>query len=153
MAIELTEQILKYIDEHDKVDTLDLIPILKEDHQKIVGALKSIESTGDLVHSETVSRKSWELTDEGRLVVTSGSHEAIVFNGIPDDGILQNDLMKVSIAMDCITAPTVLCHNRFFSFLACTVVAKRKSRFQQSHGQRLVHHGQIRGQTHGSPKS
>lgn len=96
MAIELTEQILKYINEHDKVDTLDLIPILKEDHQKIIGALKSIESTGELVHSETVSRKSWELTNEGRQVQASGSHEAIVFNGIPNNGILQSDLMKVS---------------------------------------------------------
>lgn len=95
MAPELTEQILKYIDDHDKVDTLDLVPILKENHQKIIGALKSIEATGDLVHSETVSRKSWELTEEGRQVAANGSHEAIVFYGIPEDGILQADLMKV----------------------------------------------------------
>lgn len=95
MQLELTEQILKYIDENGKIDTLDLVPILQVDHQKIVGALKSIQATGDLVDAEQTSRKTWELTDEGKSVLANGSHEAIVFNAVPADGIAQADLMKV----------------------------------------------------------
>lgn len=109
MTPELTEQILKYLDEHEEVDTLDLVPIFNENHQKIIGALKSIEATGDLVHSETVSRKSWELTEEGRQIAANGSHEAIVFHSIPEDGILQADLMKVG-------------RNKFFLFIASFII-------------------------------
>lgn len=96
MQPELTELLLKYVDQHENVDTLDLVEILKEDHQKIIGALKSIEAHGDLLKSEQTSRKSWGLTDEGKYVVEHGSHEAFVYNNIPDDGIPQVDLMKVS---------------------------------------------------------
>lgn len=95
MQPELTEQILKYIESNGAVDTLDLVTHFNEDHQKIVGALKSIEAHGDLVHSETASRKTWDLTAEGVLVSQNGSHEATVFNLIPSDGIAQADLMKV----------------------------------------------------------
>lgn len=95
MQIELTEQILKYVDDNGQVDTLDLVPIFGVDHQKIVGALKSIESNGELLKTEQTSHKSWGLTDEGKDVLTKGSHEAVVFNAIPSDGIAQPELMKV----------------------------------------------------------
>lgn len=96
MQPELTEQILLHIEQHGSVDTLDLVQLLGCDHQRIVGALKSIEAHGDLVHSETVSHKAWALTAEGQSVAESGSHEALVFHAIPaDGGIAQADLMKV----------------------------------------------------------
>lgn len=95
MQPELTEQILLHIDQHGTADTLDLVQLLGVDHQRIVGALKSIEAHGDLVHSETAARKTWALTAEGQLVVEHGSHEAVVWRAIPDDGIAQADLMKV----------------------------------------------------------
>lgn len=95
MQLELTEQILKYVDENGKVDTLDLVPIFGVDHQKIIGALKSIESNGDLLNSEPASHKTWELTAEGKSVLENGSHEACVFNAVPSNGIAQPDLMKV----------------------------------------------------------
>lgn len=96
MQLELTEQILKYVDEHGKVDTLDLVPVFDVDHQKIVGALKSIEANGELLSTEQTSHKRWELTDEGKSVLQNGSHEACVFNSVPDQGIPQADLMKVN---------------------------------------------------------
>lgn len=97
MTVDLTEQLLKYVDEHGRVDTLDLVPVFGVDHQKIVGALKSIQATGDLLSAEQTSRKTWELTDEGKLVLANGSHEACVFNAVPTEGgISQADLMKVS---------------------------------------------------------
>lgn len=95
MQLELTEQILKYIEQHEKADTLDLATEFNEEHQKVVGALKSIQAHGDLLNSETTSRKAWQVTDEGRQVIEHGSHEANIFNAIPADGISQAELMKV----------------------------------------------------------
>lgn len=95
MQPELTEQILKHIEKHDKADTLDLAAEFGEDHQKVVGALKSIQTHGDLLNSETTSRKAWQVTDEGQFVIEHGSHEACVFNAIPAGGISQAELMKV----------------------------------------------------------
>lgn len=96
MQAELTEQILKYVDQHDSIDTLDLVEILREDHQKIVGAVKSIAANGDLLNTEQTSRKTWELSEEGKLVAENGSHEAIVYYSVPAGGISQTELMKVS---------------------------------------------------------
>lgn len=93
--MELTERILKYIEQHDKADTLDLAAEFSEDHQKVVGALKSIQAHGDLLNSETTSRKAWQVTDEGQYVIENGSHEAFIFNAIPEGGISQPELMKV----------------------------------------------------------
>lgn len=98
MQLELTEQILKYVDENGQVDTLDLVPVFGVDHQKIVGALKSIESNGELLNTEQTSHKSWELSSEGKEVLANGSHEAVVFHSIPADGIAQTDLVKVILA-------------------------------------------------------
>lgn len=86
---------MKYLDTVDLVDTLDLVAVFNEDHQKIIGALKSIEANGNLVLSEPTSRKTWCLTEEGQLVLDNGSHEAAVFNAVPAEGIPQADLMKV----------------------------------------------------------
>lgn len=97
MQPELTEQILKYVDENGEVDTLDLVPVFGVDHQKIVGALKSIEANGELLNATQTSHKSWELTEEGKDVLANGSHEAIVFKSIPNDGIIQADLLKVTM--------------------------------------------------------
>jgi len=96
MQVDLTEQLLKFIEEHGKVDTLDLVAVFNVDHQKIVGALKSIQATGDLVTADQTSRKTWELSDEGKSVLESGSHEACVYNAVPAEGIPQPDLMKTS---------------------------------------------------------
>lgn len=95
MQLELTEQILRRLEQGENVDTLDLVQEFNEDHQKIVGALKSIEAHGELVKSEQTSRKSWDLTDEGKYVVEHGSHEAAVWNAVPAEGIAQVELMKV----------------------------------------------------------
>lgn len=97
--LELTEKILKYIEQHEKADTLDLATEFSEDHQKIVGALKSIQAHGELLNSETTSRKVWQVTDEGQYVIEHGSHEASVYNAIPADGIAQAALMKVRFSL------------------------------------------------------
>ena len=45
---ELGEKLLHLIAERDQVDTLDLAGELNIDHQKIVGAVKSLQSLGDV---------------------------------------------------------------------------------------------------------
>ncbi|XP_016942010.2 phenylalanine--tRNA ligase alpha subunit [Drosophila suzukii] len=93
MHPDLTERILQQLETADKVDTLDLAAQFAEDHQKIVGALKSIQAHGELVTAETATHKSLGLTDEGRAVVEHGSHEALVYAAVPPEGIAQAALM------------------------------------------------------------
>lgn len=69
---ELSEKILKYLSDRDAVNTLDLATAFSEDHQKIVGALKSIQANGDLVTADQVSEKRLEVTDEGKQMIENG---------------------------------------------------------------------------------
>ncbi|XP_049871004.1 phenylalanine--tRNA ligase alpha subunit [Pectinophora gossypiella] len=91
--MELTERILHYLDKTDKVETLVLAREFNEDHQKIVGAVKSLEAL-DMVISEAVKSTKWDLTEEGQLVAEKGSHEAVLYRSVPDAGITQAELMK-----------------------------------------------------------
>lgn len=69
---ELSEKILQHLAKVDEVNTLDLATLFCDDHQKIIGALKSIQATGDLVTAEPKSEKYLELTEEGRLLSEKG---------------------------------------------------------------------------------
>lgn len=120
MEPQLQEQVLAYLDSHENVDTLDLAVHFQMDHQKVVGAVKSIEAHGNLINSEITSRKSWELTKEGEEVAAKGSHEAVVFNAIPKDGISQAELMKVKF----------LCHECFDDAIMCQFSIKDISQCQ-----------------------
>lgn len=128
MSKELTEKLLEYVADHEPVDTYDLVAIFGEDHQKIVGALKSIESNGALLSSEQTTHKSWELTEEGRFVVENGSHEAVVFEAVPAAGIAQADLLKVWRRMMQLFFFFI-----DFSFFLFVGVALCQGRFQQSY--------------------
>ncbi|KYM79418.1 putative phenylalanyl-tRNA synthetase alpha chain [Atta colombica] len=96
MASYLTDRILEYLDTHGETNSLYLADILQEDHQKIVGAIKSLETIHDLITVKPSSQKKWEITDEGKYVIEHGSHEAAVYNAIPDEGISQAKLIKSS---------------------------------------------------------
>ncbi|KAG5878298.1 hypothetical protein JTB14_017649 [Gonioctena quinquepunctata] len=91
----LVENILKYLSEKGNVNTLKLAQLFNEDHQKIIGALKSIQAHGDLVAAEPVSETKIELTEEGKLVAEKGSHEANIYRNIPENGVEQSQLMKL----------------------------------------------------------
>ncbi|XP_063912885.1 phenylalanine--tRNA ligase alpha subunit [Zophobas morio] len=92
---DLSEKILHRVSESEPISTLELSKQFQEDHQKIIGALKSIQAHGDLLVAEPQSDKFIELTEEGKLIVETGSHEAKIYNAVPDDGIPQSDLMKI----------------------------------------------------------
>lgn len=68
----LNGDILKYISGCDRINTLRLAEHFKEDHQKIIGAVKSIQAHGDLLISTPITEKKLELTDEGNLIATEG---------------------------------------------------------------------------------
>ncbi|XP_013410856.1 phenylalanine--tRNA ligase alpha subunit [Lingula anatina] len=91
---DTTREILERVEKLGKIDTLELAAELNVDHQKIVGAVKSIQSAGDIINCEQCTSKKWELTEEGKAVVENGSHEALVFNAVPVEGIAQSDLMQ-----------------------------------------------------------
>lgn len=78
MAQEIGEKILLCVSERASVDTLELAKILTLDHQKIVGALKSIQAIGDLLKVEQKNEKIWELTEEGASVVKNGWYFKII---------------------------------------------------------------------------
>ncbi|XP_015187509.1 PREDICTED: phenylalanine--tRNA ligase alpha subunit isoform X1 [Polistes dominula] len=92
MAKEMADNILKYLSENDEVNSLDLAEIFNEDHQKIVGAIKSLEALGDFIETTIISKQKWELTAEGQHVLKNGSHEAAVYNAVPNDGISKSDI-------------------------------------------------------------
>ncbi|XP_068984977.1 phenylalanine--tRNA ligase alpha subunit isoform X2 [Bombus flavifrons] len=94
MAKQLTDQILDYLDKHGKINSLHLAEVLKENHQKIIGAIKSLEALGELITTKQIIDKKWKLTLEGQHVVSYGSHEAAVYNAIPDDGMPQPEVMQ-----------------------------------------------------------
>ena len=48
MAKQLTEQILDYLNKHGEVNSLYLSEVFKENHQKIIGAIKSLETLDDV---------------------------------------------------------------------------------------------------------
>ncbi|XP_077474295.1 phenylalanine--tRNA ligase alpha subunit [Stigmatopora argus] len=81
---------------NDGVESLNVACSLGVDHQVIVGAVKSLQSLGDIISAELRSSKHWELTEEGKEIADQGSQEARVFNAVPQDGLSQSDLMKLS---------------------------------------------------------
>ncbi|XP_006822681.1 phenylalanine--tRNA ligase alpha subunit A-like [Saccoglossus kowalevskii] len=95
MAENIAERILVNVDKNDTVDTEEFAKLVGVDHQQVVGAVKSLQSLGNVVNCEQKNYKKWELTSEGQSVVAGGSHEAVVYQAVPPDtGILQADLMK-----------------------------------------------------------
>ncbi|XP_011307108.1 phenylalanine--tRNA ligase alpha subunit isoform X1 [Fopius arisanus] len=94
MASELAEGILEYVEKNGDVNSLDLVNVFKEDHQKIIGAVKSLKTLDNIIDVEQVSQKRWEPTAEGEHVIEHGSHEAAVYKAVPEGGILQAEIMK-----------------------------------------------------------
>lgn len=95
MTDTLAETILSFLDKAERIiNSLQLASQLKEDHQKVVGAINSLLTLDDVISASLVSSKVLELTPEGETFVERGSHEAVVYNAVPEEGIEQPILMK-----------------------------------------------------------
>ncbi|XP_032066414.1 phenylalanine--tRNA ligase alpha subunit [Thamnophis elegans] len=75
--------------------SLEAATALGLEHQVLVGAVKSLQSLGEVIEAEQRTSKTWELTPEGQEIIHEGSHEVRVFNSIPPEGLLQSELMKM----------------------------------------------------------
>jgi phenylalanyl-tRNA synthetase alpha chain len=92
--IDINQEILLVIDSQGRASSLSLAEQLSVDHQAVVGAIKSLQCLGDVIKSEQCESKRWELTREGEEMSERGSHEAIVWQNVPHDGIEQSALLK-----------------------------------------------------------
>ncbi|KAK3520503.1 hypothetical protein QTP70_024119 [Hemibagrus guttatus] len=91
------ESLLRLVEKVDGgIDSQDVAGSLSMDHQVVVGAVKSLQSLGEVIEAEQRSSKHWELTGEGCEIAEHGSHEARVFNAIPEEGMPQSQLMKLA---------------------------------------------------------
>lgn len=90
----LSETVLQLLSQNEPLDTLQIASQLKEEHQKIIGAVKSLLTIDNLVLVEPQTHRTWELTEEGLQVSKNGSYEVLIYNAIPPEGIAQSDLMK-----------------------------------------------------------
>ncbi|XP_071550650.1 phenylalanine--tRNA ligase alpha subunit [Panulirus ornatus] len=92
LTMDLQQQILLAVEKNGVVISNEFARNSKEAHQKIVGAIKSLESLGSVVNVKQSAHKTWECTDEGASIVTSGSHEARLFNSLPPEGCSVADI-------------------------------------------------------------
>lgn len=70
---ELAEKVLVYLAENGTTNSLQLAVVLDVDHQKIVGALNSIQATdNDIISTEQQNDKHLELTAEGAEIAEKG---------------------------------------------------------------------------------
>uniref|UniRef100_A0A8C6TQU7 Phenylalanine--tRNA ligase alpha subunit n=1 Tax=Neogobius melanostomus TaxID=47308 RepID=A0A8C6TQU7_9GOBI len=84
-------ELLRLIEKADDgVDSVDAASRLGVDHQVVVGAVKSLQSLGDIISAEQRSSKHWELTEEGSEIAKQGSYEARVFSAVPLEGLAQS---------------------------------------------------------------
>jgi phenylalanyl-tRNA synthetase alpha chain len=93
--LALPEAILKVVNDREKLDTWEYSLETNTEHQTIVGAIKSLESLGDVVKTEPRQFTTWAPTEEGQAVMEHGSHEVRVFEAVdPKNGTPQSSLMK-----------------------------------------------------------
>ncbi|EFO26947.1 hypothetical protein LOAG_01536 [Loa loa] len=91
----LPQNLLHYLEKHHQFDTFEYATAAREDHQKVVGAVKSLKAVEGLVETEERVSKTFELTAEGNEMVENGSHEAKIFLFVGPNGIDQAELMKL----------------------------------------------------------
>jgi len=83
---DLPQQILDEIAKTGSIDSLAYSERVKQEHQKVIGAIKSLESLGSLVKAEGRNVKTWHCTDEGTQIAKNGSHEARLLKYLPKEG-------------------------------------------------------------------
>ncbi|CAI8042886.1 Phenylalanine--tRNA ligase alpha subunit [Geodia barretti] len=96
--LDLGGLILQVLEEKGQLDSFDFSREAGREHQTVVGAIKSLQSVGNVVSTEQRQFESWVLTGEGQEVVENGSHEARVYNAVTSDGgSLQSEIMLTFI--------------------------------------------------------
>ncbi|XP_066916323.1 phenylalanine--tRNA ligase alpha subunit-like [Clytia hemisphaerica] len=98
MSKDLDLVILKKVDTDGCIDTYKLSKELEQDHQLFVGAVKRLQSLGEIISANLEQSERWILTKEGLLMAENGSHEANLFNSIPPEtGLLQSEMQNLPL--------------------------------------------------------
>jgi len=93
----LQEQVLAALEPGAPLTSSDLAARWGCEHQKVVGAVKSLLALPQqMVLAELSSEKRWEVTEEGKGMVERGSHEAVVWGLVGEEGMSQPDLFTAA---------------------------------------------------------
>ena len=93
-TMDLEQQILSTLASAGEIsDTWIFAESLKQDHQAVVGAVKSL-LVDSYVVDEPINSSFWELTAEGNDIASKGSPEYQVFQAVPEGGISVNALQS-----------------------------------------------------------
>ncbi|KAL1917755.1 uncharacterized protein VTP21DRAFT_3589 [Calcarisporiella thermophila] len=94
---ELQHLVLHLLSQNDTIPTtkgLSTADGQLVDQPALYGALSSLQMK-EMVEYEIVEEEIWKLTQEGEEIAREGSHEAKVFNAVPEGGIAIADLPKL----------------------------------------------------------
>ncbi|OMJ21883.1 Phenylalanine-tRNA ligase alpha subunit [Smittium culicis] len=93
MSAELQSQLLQILDKDGSISNTSDLKIEGLDQLDVFSALKSLESK-QMVEFAAIDKELWMLTAEGSEIVKLGSHEARVFDSVPEgsEGITIADL-------------------------------------------------------------
>uniref|UniRef100_A0A915LVN2 phenylalanine--tRNA ligase n=1 Tax=Meloidogyne javanica TaxID=6303 RepID=A0A915LVN2_MELJA len=80
-------QLLTILQQRETFQSNELAEQLNIDHQKVVGAIKSLQSHEELVDVKEIKISKLQLTPEGEQVLAEGSHEYRVFDLVGEQGV------------------------------------------------------------------
>ncbi|XP_063842992.1 phenylalanine--tRNA ligase alpha subunit-like isoform X1 [Scylla paramamosain] len=89
---DLSQQLLLALAQDGCLASHQFATKIGQDHQRIVGTIKSLESLGNVVDVKQMTVKSWECTEEGTCLANEGSHEARLFSSLGKEGRLLADI-------------------------------------------------------------
>uniref|UniRef100_A0A1X7T1L3 PheRS DNA binding domain-containing protein n=1 Tax=Amphimedon queenslandica TaxID=400682 RepID=A0A1X7T1L3_AMPQE len=92
-AESLPDALLEALAEKGRVDSYEYASSVGRNHQDVVGAVKSLESFGDVIKTEQKQTELWELTEEGKEIAENGSHVRLFEAVDQSNGSPQNELM------------------------------------------------------------
>uniref|UniRef100_A0A1I8ASY8 phenylalanine--tRNA ligase n=1 Tax=Steinernema glaseri TaxID=37863 RepID=A0A1I8ASY8_9BILA len=96
--ISLPEYLLTHIENNGTFESIDFAETQQIDHQKVIGAIKSLLTHDGLISTDDYVVTRISLTNEGSAITQNGSHEYQVYAAIPADGLERDELMKKDFA-------------------------------------------------------
>uniref|UniRef100_A0A0N4ZE13 phenylalanine--tRNA ligase n=1 Tax=Parastrongyloides trichosuri TaxID=131310 RepID=A0A0N4ZE13_PARTI len=94
-ADDLPQLLLNHLNITNTFDSLVLSNDKGIEHQKVIGAIKSLLSNEGIISTVDETVTEYELTKEGQEIANEGSHEFRVWEAIGKDGISQSEIMKL----------------------------------------------------------
>uniref|UniRef100_A0A0N5BYC0 phenylalanine--tRNA ligase n=1 Tax=Strongyloides papillosus TaxID=174720 RepID=A0A0N5BYC0_STREA len=91
---DLPQLLLNHLSINNSFDSLLFASSKGLDHQKVIGAVKSLLSNDEVISTKDETVTQYELTEEGKAIVAEGSHEYRVWQAIGESGISQSEIMK-----------------------------------------------------------